>query len=279
MSVFDTLWDALLPLLAPLEGFADFTIFFLVIEYIITTLVFGLLYKVVGWANSKCIQGSFGWKGYVILGSVGVIYHELSHMIMAKLFGHKIEEVKLFSPMQGKEDGTLGYVIHSWNNSIPIQRIGNFFIGTAPMFFGAGLLFVALRLAYPDIFVDVGQVRGVQNSLEYVFNNMFQRDNFLSIGTPFVILIMVTICPQMHMSWSDVKGAIIGAVSFIFTTFILSFIFNFMPSNVMYQIVNVLNTFVVYYTHALILGLLTSTAMTASFCPILLIRRKFFKII
>jgi len=103
---------------------------------------------------------------------------------------------------------------------------------------------------------------------------MFQRDNAFTMGTPIVILLTIIICPQMHMSWSDVKGAALGAVSLAGAVLMLSFVFDFIPDGMMAQILNILNTFVVYYTYALILGLVMSTAMTACLSPVSLVRRR-----
>lgn len=74
-----------------------------------------------------------GVKGYVYLTFPGVMIHELSHALFCLLFFHRITEMKLFSP---EADGTLGYVNHSCNPKNIYQRIGNFFIGTGPIWGG-----------------------------------------------------------------------------------------------------------------------------------------------
>lgn len=76
----------------------NLTILFIVPEYIIVTYIFGLIYKFVGRKNTTHIQRNFGWTGYCILRSVGVTFHELSHLITAVIFRHKIKEVRLFRP-------------------------------------------------------------------------------------------------------------------------------------------------------------------------------------
>jgi len=91
----------------------NFTILFISVEFITVTFAFGLLYKLIGQRVTVYIQRNFGWAGYCVFGSVGVTYHELSHLITAVLFRHKITEVRLFRPFQRKADGTLGYVNHS----------------------------------------------------------------------------------------------------------------------------------------------------------------------
>jgi hypothetical protein len=59
------------------ETTMNFSILLIAAEYIAITYIFGLLYKLVGWRNSAYIQRNLGWTGYCVLGSVGVMFHEL----------------------------------------------------------------------------------------------------------------------------------------------------------------------------------------------------------
>lgn len=61
---------------------------------------------------------------------VGTPIHELSHVIVAVMFGHKIEKISLIN---FSHDGRLGYVIHRWNKGSLYQNIGLFFIAMAPL--------------------------------------------------------------------------------------------------------------------------------------------------
>ena len=250
----------------------NFVILFIIIEYIVITFVFGLVYKLVGTKNSMHIKHNFGWSGYCVLGSIGVTFHELSHLITSVLFGHKINEVRLFRPFKGSVDGTLGYVNHSWNNNSMYQKIGNFFIGTAPMFFGAGLLFIVLRIAYPSAFTDVTEISEIPNSLMFAFSNMFNLSNLFTTWTLIVSLIAIFICPYMHMSWSDIKGAASGAVALIITAFIISLASEIIPDDVVSQTQVTMNTFVTYYIYSLILGLIVSIVMMICLCLLSIIR-------
>jgi len=252
----------------------SFTVLFTVVEYILITYIFGLIYMFVGGKVSTYIQRSFGWTGYCILGSIGVTFHELAHLVTAVLFRHKISEVRLFRPSQGRVDGTLGYVNHSWDKRSLYQRAGNFFIGTAPMFFGAGLLFIVLRAAYPSAFIDVVETREIFGSLEFAFSNMFKPEYFFSVWTFVVLLITIFICPYMDMSWVDVKGSVSGAIALMLVALVFSLASAIIPSNIVMQIQSTLDTFVTYYTYALILGLIMSVILTICFGLMSLIRGK-----
>jgi hypothetical protein len=245
-----------------------------VAEYIAITYIFGIIYKIVGGKSSAYIQRNFGWNGYCVLGTVGVTYHEFSHLITAVIFRHKINDVRLFRPFQGKIDGTLGYVNHSFNRKSIYQRIGNFFIGTAPMFFDAGLLFLMLRIAYPGVFVNVAEISDVPSVIGSAFNNMFELSTLLTWWTPIVVLIAVFICPHMHMSGADIKGATSGAITLIIFAFLLSLASAIIPEDIMTQIQTGMNTFVTYYSYALMLGLCINIIMTVCFGLISLIRGK-----
>ncbi len=84
---------------------------------------------------------SVGWLGILWTAWIGTPVHELSHWILAKLFGHHIESVSLFRP--NKASGKLGEVVHGYNPRNIYHQIGNFFIGAAPLL-GGVLVLVAL---------------------------------------------------------------------------------------------------------------------------------------
>ena len=85
---------------------------------------------------------------YKVLGIVGVPIHELSHLTTALLFNHKIVDFQLFKPSR---DGSLGYVLHSYNPSL-FSPIANMLIGIAPLF-GGTLAFIGVtKWLRPDVF-------------------------------------------------------------------------------------------------------------------------------
>lgn len=95
-----------------------------------------------------CICGFFLQKAYIssllavggralmlVPASFCVPLHELSHLLTAKLFGHKIEKVVFF---QMNSTSTLGYVQHSWTPTV-WSPFTNMIIGLSPI---AGSIFV-----------------------------------------------------------------------------------------------------------------------------------------
>lgn len=89
----------------------------------------------------------FGWKSILWTGWLGTPIHELSHVAMCIVFRHRIDDVALFEP--DVNSGRLGYVRHSFTKSNWFERLGNVFIGLAPLAGGAIALTILLVMFYP----------------------------------------------------------------------------------------------------------------------------------
>lgn len=84
---------------------------------------------------------ALGANCYVWLTMPGTVAHELGHAFFCCLFGHRIVGISLFRP-GGK--GALGYVKHSYNRKNLYHNLGNFFIGTGPIWFGSALILLSI---------------------------------------------------------------------------------------------------------------------------------------
>ena len=58
---------------------------------------------------SRYVAHRLGWRGVLVTAWLGVPCHELGHLAMARLFGHRIVAWRLFDP--DPTSGTLGYVL------------------------------------------------------------------------------------------------------------------------------------------------------------------------
>lgn len=100
--------------------------------------------------NLECFAGRYlskrlGWYSVLFTGWLGVPLHELSHLVAARLFGHRIVAYRLFEP--DPVSGTLGYVRHAYSKRNLWQLSGSFFIGIAPPFAGfTALVGIALLM-------------------------------------------------------------------------------------------------------------------------------------
>lgn len=164
-------------------------------------------------------QRRFGRKAIYITGIVGVPIHELSHLIVALLFGHKIKEVKFFQV--NNENRTLGYVNHSYNPRNIYHQIGNFFIGVAPIICGSLIIILLLKIFVPaslENTTDLLNANGIFKFLRSIFSlNNFKRPEFY-----LFLYLVFSICSHISLSKADIKGAFIGVI-FIF---IILLIFN-----------------------------------------------------
>ena len=196
-------------------------------------IVFGLVYNLIERKNIKYIHYTFGSTGILFTGIIGVSIHELSHYIMCKIFAHKVHEVKLFTPDRFKEDGTLGYVSHTYNRKSIYQNIGNFFIGIAPMVLGTVFLSLCLKILLPDIYTELislnkelisysssNNIQGIFQVIKetiLMFLGMFLSiDNLLNIRFWIFIFLMCSITTHMSLSEADLKNSGTGLIC-IFT--------------------------------------------------------------
>ncbi len=173
------------------------------------------------------IAGGVGYKLIIATSIIGTPIHELSHALGCVIFGHKIEDMKLFQPPS--PDGTLGYVSHSYNPKNLYQKIGNFFIGIAPILGGSAVLLLLTRFMVPDISADVSRIlSGVHLSGEFFSISTLGTylgvcwELILAIFNPahfsdgwwwaFIIL-AVMIASHMELSLADIKGGFGGFVA------------------------------------------------------------------
>lgn len=111
----------------------------LVSTIVIGPVIMGSLVVAVSRANKRLSIVLGGFYGQVILGGIGVIIHELSHLVVALLFGHRI-------------DRGLGYVSHVWNDDSLYQKIGNVFIGIAPVIGCSLAMVISTRFLVPTLY-------------------------------------------------------------------------------------------------------------------------------
>ena len=88
-----------------------------------------------------------GWRAVLLTGWIGVPLHELSHLLTAKLFRHRIISWSLFDP--DPVTGTLGHVRHAYSDNTIYQRVGYVFIALAPLATGLAVLWTILLWMAP----------------------------------------------------------------------------------------------------------------------------------
>lgn len=168
---------------------------------------------------NRRFYSNFGTKSMFVCyatGFIGTPVHELSHALFCLLFGHKIVKIKLFQI--NAEDGTLGYVNHTYNPKNIYQRIGNFFIGVAPIIVISALLYLFAFLIMPATLSDMTMLaksisfdKGAGDFFHKIYLILY---TFFTAATTWQwwVFVMVGMFFALHMTLSgaDIKGALSG---------------------------------------------------------------------
>ncbi len=199
----------------------DYVLFFLeMLFYTIGAVM------ICGLVVGLCEQLLIYWMGPgigrgVVIGTsiIGTPIHELSHALMCLIFGHQIQEIKLWQP--SAKDGTLGYVSHSYNRKNLYHILGNLFIGIGPIFGGLGVMTLCMYICFPQTvntyfasvagMVSVGSNVGdiLLESLQMIPNMMgeFSSDAVPVWGRVIGLVVMLSVSMHINLSVADIKGA------------------------------------------------------------------------
>ncbi|HPE86842.1 MAG: hypothetical protein PHT77_01920 [Bacteroidales bacterium] len=165
-----------------------------------------------------------GPKVYLrLFGGLGTATHELGHAFFCKVFGHRITEMKLFTP--DPASGTLGYVNHSYNPKSKYQQIGNFFIGIGPVITGSLLIYILAAILIgvqppssylPDSITASGNgiIQILADALKTsgyaaigAFRDIFSGENWSSVWFYVFLYLVFAIGSSVTLSPADMKGA------------------------------------------------------------------------
>ena len=151
-----------------------------------------------------------GDNAYIYLTAPGVAVHELSHAFFCLVFRHKINKMKLFSP---QEDGTLGYVNHSYNPENYYQRAGNFFIGTGPIWGGIFVLYLFSKILLPETMLPFSGSIG--DDLAAFLGGFFSISAWTDWKFYVWLYIALTVGSHITLSKPDLEGAKDGLLMLI----------------------------------------------------------------
>lgn len=175
--------------------------------------VFGFIVSLL----NRLFYANFGYSARAVCyatGFIGTPVHELSHALFCLIFGHKIEEIKLF---QISDDGTLGYVNHTYNPRNVYHVIGNFFIGVAPIVCISAILYLLSGYLLPDFAIEVENfalgldIDNLGEALSDIFGIVGTFFSFVASWQFWVFLLVgLFLAPHMTLSGADIKGALGG---------------------------------------------------------------------
>lgn len=182
---------------------------------------------------NKIFYANFGHYGRAvcyITGAIGTPLHECAHALFCVIFGHKVTEIKLFQI--NSADGTLGYVNHSYNPKKIYHRIGNYFIGVAPIIVISAVLYLIASLLLPSFISEVSnsfKVLDYVSSIGNVFKglaNVLQSFFSYTASWQWWVFIIISIFLSLHMTLSraDIKGSLSGVFILLLTVLIVDVI-------------------------------------------------------
>lgn len=242
--------------------------------------VFGLLFflgfllaKVQHATHARYVR-LFGWYGLYITAWIGTPVHELSHVLVAKLFRHRVTHISLFAP--NKETGGLGHIDHSYNPHNVIHQMGNAFIGAAPMLIGPLILLGLLHVLIPEVatawtalFSSPGALPTTQSLSPFL---AALRQLSLSGWQPIVFLYL-SICIVSHMAPSRADRASMwrGLGWLIAVAFVVNLIFVVIgsdPTKFINRVSDIVWMYAGVFLYALGISLLHFFTTTVLFTPI-----------
>ena len=209
------------------------------VDYIVQALLNGGLILLVGVAtwiliawclnflsnvirNRLCFLGD---RTFIYLTAPGVAVHELSHAAFCVIFRHKIVKMSLFSP---EADGTLGYVEHRYDPKSLYQRVGNFFIGTGPIWGGLALLYFLSVLLLPwEMF---SSDKSWSDNIFALFRLFFSLKSWTSLWFYVWLYAALTISSHITLSPPDIKGAKDGFIVLVGVIFLSCLLFGWCGS-------------------------------------------------
>lgn len=215
-----------------MEGFLDFLLLFLEVSFypIGVFLICGLLIAFC----ERAVMFFCGRSGrglIYVTSIVGTPIHELGHALMCLIFGHRITDMCLWCP--NSNDGTLGYVEHSYNKRNIYQRLGSMFIGMGPIFSGLLFTFLVMLICFTDTF-DTHVVTVFTEGHEIASFSELISGGFSMVGDLFrdatrnvfvkilgFILIICT-CLHINLSPADIKNSLSSLPVYLGITGILT---------------------------------------------------------
>ncbi|KRM41893.1 hypothetical protein FEZ41_05835 [Lentilactobacillus parafarraginis] len=166
----------------------------------------------------------FGVRSQVLFGCLGIVVHELSHLIIAVIFAHQIVSVRLIK-FPKDTDPSLGYVNHRWNPHNLYQSVGNLFIGVAPVFGSCAVIALLAKLLIPNAYQ---WLQTIAQNPQLIASLPLPSINWLS--SLFFLLLTANICiGGFELSAADYHNALQGLFKTIVVIVFITLLLLFMP--------------------------------------------------
>jgi hypothetical protein len=207
---------------------------FLELVYLLGVLIaagfiLGLIEKL---SNRYLIQ-AFGPRGVLLTAWIGTPIHEIGHLLMCFIWGHRVTRVRLLQ--LNRSDGILGYVEHQYNPNSIYHQVGNFFIGMGPLFSGIGSLILGMYWFVPNTFLNLtlqihqhigmekinySVLKTLGKAVISIIESLFAIQNLFSPTFWIFIIAAFSISSHIALSKADIEGSAKGLVM-IFSLLVL----------------------------------------------------------
>lgn len=211
-------------------------------------------------------------------GFIGTPVHELSHALFCIIFMHRITEIRLFRI--NPDDGVLGYVNHTYNRRNIYARIGNFFIGVAPIVCISALMYLAAYLLLPTFTASVSAIEfsfsDVGAAFPAIWNTLVA---FFRAATTWqwwvFVLVGMLLALHMTLSAADIRGALSGLAFLLAAVFIVDLVLGLISTSLITSFTGVVVNIGCYLICFLtIASIISAFAVLLSFIPYFINRRR-----
>lgn len=183
-------------------------------------VICGLGVSFLQWLFTKMLGNGAGYKVILATSILGTPIHELGHVLMCLLFGHRITAMRLWQPRA--KDGTIGFVTHTFNRRNPYHVLGNLFIGVGPICSGMAVLTLAVWLGFPDSFSTFVATAPTAAQSGDVLTLLFEGISLLPhMGMELIkggdaplwlsiiaLILILAVSQHISLSVDDIKGAL-----------------------------------------------------------------------
>jgi hypothetical protein len=218
------------------------TSFFQLLSLVGVLIAVGFMLGIIERYVHTYLTRAFGQKGVLLTAWIGTPIHEIGHLLMCFIWGHRVTKVKLLQ--LNPKNGVLGYVEHQYNQTSMYQQIGLFFIGLGPIFSGIGSLILGMYFMLPNMFEKLTHyifheitfdgtsgVDVVVETLSFLLENLFTVDNL--INPLFGLYIVWSICISSHIALSraDIEGASRGLIALFIALLLFNLVARFLGTD------------------------------------------------
>ena len=152
---------------------------------------------------------------------LGTPVHEMGHVLMCLLFGHRIERMRLVPTRSG---GAM--VEHSYNKRNLYATLGNLFIGIGPIVTGLSVILLTLHLVYPAslqgyfsalaaIVADGASEADMFACIWQLMRGLWMEETRALWARLLAAIILFSMAIHVRLSTADVRGMLRGLPNYL----------------------------------------------------------------